>query len=439
VAAGLVASLLALLTGCALPASEAAAPASTTTSTSTTVLPTSLVTATAPPVSALLRSLGATWAKTPAASCLMVSEGGRVVFERNPDGAVAPASTMKLLTATAVLQRIDPNTRLATPVMAMAKPDATGTVHGDLYLVGGGDPVLGTMPYKAHFKRQPRLVNAVENLANRLVAAGVRHVTGRIVGDDGRYERRRYGATWPARYVTAHETGPLSALALNDGFRTWGPDTVYADPAQGAASVLNELLRQRGVKVDGLPVSGTTPKGAVEVASLPSPTVRELVGEMLLESDNDTAELLLRELGLRVLGQGTTDAGRRVVVDTLARMGLPMRNVRMLDASGLDPANRVTCRLLVALTSTAQAPTIKASVPVAAQTGTLYKRFLATPVAGRLRAKTGSIRGVASLVGWTTTLAGRTYSFAYVENGVTPLQGSRLQDELGADLVLAAP
>jgi D-alanyl-D-alanine carboxypeptidase/D-alanyl-D-alanine-endopeptidase (penicillin-binding protein 4) len=448
VAAGLVASLLAL-TGCALPASEAAqapptapsvvASATHPSTTTTTVAPAPVAAAAGPKVSELLRTLGVTWSKTPASSCLVVTEGGKVVFERNPDAAVAPASTMKLLTATAVLQRIDPATRLVTPVVATAGPDATGTVQGDLWLVGGGDPVLGTAAYRNHFTRKPRLINGIEALADRVVAAGVRHVTGRVVGDDGRYERRRYGATWPARYVTANETGPLSALAVNDGFERWSPDRPFPDPAAGAAAVLNELLRQRGVTVDGLPTSGTAPQGAVQLAALGSPTIRELVGQMLLDSDNDTAELLLRELGLRVLGQGTTDAGRRVVLDTLTRLGLPLRNVRMVDGSGLDPANRVTCRLMVALTGSPVAATIQASVPVAAQTGTLYKRFLATPVAGRLRAKTGSIRGVASLVGWVSSTARHAYAFAYIENGVTPAQGSHLQDELGHDLVLAAP
>jgi D-alanyl-D-alanine carboxypeptidase/D-alanyl-D-alanine-endopeptidase (penicillin-binding protein 4) len=415
-----------------------------TTATSTSVAPSTTAapaptTAPAPKVPELLRTLGVTWSKTPASSCLVVTEGGKVVFERNPDGAVAPASTMKLLTATAVLARIDPASRLSTPVYAATPPDATGAVVGDLFLVGGGDPVLGTAAYRNHFTRKPRLINGIEALADRVVAAGVRHVTGRVVGDDGRYERRRYGATWPARYVTANETGPLSALSVNDGFERWSPDRPFPDPAAGAAAVLNELLRQRGVKVDGLPGSGITPQGMFQVAVLPSPTLAELVGQMLLDSDNDTAEMLLRELGLRVLGQGTTDAGRRVALDTLFKLGMPMRDVRMLDGSGLDPADRVTCRLMVALSGSPHAARIQASVPVAGRSGTLYKRFLNTPVAGRLRAKTGSIKGVASLVGWVDSTAGHRYAFAYVENGVTPSRGSHLQDELGHDLVLAAP
>jgi D-alanyl-D-alanine carboxypeptidase/D-alanyl-D-alanine-endopeptidase (penicillin-binding protein 4) len=394
-----------------------------------------------PPSSALLQSLDGTWSRTPAGSCLMVADGQHVLYERSPDRPVVPASTMKLLTATAVLARIDPDSRLKTPVLAAAPPDADGVVHGDLWMVGGGDPVLSTLDYGAHFERQPHLTNAIEVLADRLVAAGVRHVTGRIVGNDGRHERVRYVPSWPARYIHDNETGPLSSLTVDGALLTWNPDRPFADPAAGAAGVLNELLRQRGVLTEGLPGSGSFPPGAVEIASLPSPTIAELVEEMLRESDNTTAELLLRELGLQVLGTGTTDAGRRVVDDTLRRMGLPMDGVRVVDGSGLDTGNRVTCRLLFAiLTWPMTRGIVDQGLPVAAQRGTLYKRFLATPVAGHLRAKTGSLTHVASLAGYAENQAGPTLTFAYIQNNVgIAQQGTTRQDELGHELVLNAP
>ena len=460
VAAGIVASLLAL-TGCGLPSSEALSGSPTTTAvlpaepavavapspapaapTTTPAAPTTteptLSAAAAVAPSPLVAALRALWPKSPARSCLMVADGARVVFERNPDLPVVPASTMKLLTATAVLARIDAETRLTTQVRTSAAPDAGGVVDGDLWLVGGGDPVLGTAAWRRSFRRQPRLVTPIELLADRVAAAGVRHVTGRVIGDDSRYERVRYLPSWPARYVTGNETGPLSALAVNDGFRQVHPEGPFADPAAGAAGVLNELLRQRGVRVEGRPASGVAPPTSVTVAILDSPTIRELVNQMLLDSDNDTAELLLRELGLRVLGQGTTDAGRRVVVDTLRRMGLPMAGSRVVDASGLDPGNRVTCRLLTRLLL--DAPTaayVDRGLPVAAQTGTLYRRFLATPVAGRLRAKTGSIRQVAALAGHARSATGSRLTFAYVQNGTGSGQGVPLQHELGHHLVLS--
>lgn len=386
----------------------------------------------------LVHALRDTWSKTPHGSCLMVADGEEVLFERNPDLGVIPASTMKLLTATAVLARIEPESRLATPVLAGARPDAAGVVAGDLWLVGGGDPVLGTLPYGHSFRRQPQLLTAIEVLADRLVAAGVRRVTGRVVGDDGRYERVRYLPSWPARYVSGNETGPLSSLSVNDAFERWTTGKVpFSDPAAGAAGVLNELLRQRGVQVDHPPASGAFPKGAVELASVASPTITELVGQMLRESDNTTAELLLRELGLRVLGTGTTGAGRRVVVDTLRRMGLPMAGVRVVDASGLDRGNRVTCRFLVALLTDAPTAALTAGgLPVAAQSGTLYRRFLATPVAGHVRAKTGTIRGVSGLAGHADGAGDRPLTFAYIQNNVGRGHGPPLQNLLGHHLVL---
>jgi serine-type D-Ala-D-Ala carboxypeptidase/endopeptidase (penicillin-binding protein 4) len=438
VVAGLVASLVAL-TGCATAVSGAS---ETTTTTAPVALPVAPTTTTVPGPSALALALDATWAQTPPGSCLVVSDGRRVVYERGPDQPVIPASTMKLLTGVAALTQLDPQSRLRTPVLATAGPGPDGVVHGDLWLVGGGDPTLGTIPYAAHFRRQPRLINPMEVLADRLVAAGVRHVTGRIVGDDGRHDRQRYVDTWPSRFVAGNQTGPLSALTVNDAFAAWGATTApFADPAQGGAGVLDALLRERGVAIGGPPASGSVAPGAIELAALDSPTIEELVASMLLDSDNTTAELLLRELGLQVHGQATTDAGRRVVHDTLARLGLPLTGVHVADGSGLDPTNRVTCRLLVEVLTAVPGiqDALLRALPVAAQTGTLYQRFLDTPVAGRLRAKTGSIRGVASLAGQVDGADGRTLTFAYVLNAVGPLQGQQLQDRLGHDLVLHSP
>jgi D-alanyl-D-alanine carboxypeptidase/D-alanyl-D-alanine-endopeptidase (penicillin-binding protein 4) len=145
---------------------------------------------------------------------------------------------------------------------------------------------------------------------------------------------------------------------------------------------------------------------------------------------------LLRELGLRVRGTGTTDAGRSVVFDTLNRLGLPSVGVTVLDGSGLAHGNRVTCRLLVALlTSAPSRAIITRGLPSAAQTGTLYKRFLATPVAGHLRAKTGSVTGVAGLAGFADGADGGTLTFAYEQNDVGSKDGEARQDELGEVLV----
>jgi D-alanyl-D-alanine carboxypeptidase/D-alanyl-D-alanine-endopeptidase (penicillin-binding protein 4) len=442
------------LTACATPASDASpttlarhrtttstTEATTTTSTTTVAVqlppvPPSTTSTTAP---TLVGALDAVWAATPKSSCLMVQNGATVVYERNPDLPVTPASTLKLLTATAALAHLDPASRLRTRLVSASAADLSGTVNGDVYLVGGGDPLLATGAFAGHFTR-PRLQNRIEPLADRLRAAGVRHITGRLLGDDSRYDAQRYQPSWPASYRTEHEAGPLSALLVNDGAASWSPhrEVPVADAALAATETVAQLLRDRGITIDGGLGIGRAPATPVELAGLDSPTIGEIVGEMLLDSNNNAAELLLKELGVRVLGQGTTDAGREVVLDTLTRMGLPMNGVRMVDASGLDRGDRVTCRLLTALlTNPMVRGTIGAGLPVATRTGTLWHRFAGTAATGRLRAKTGSLNGVAGLAGYVSSLAGAELTFAFEQVGVGDRQGDTLQDRLGTALVTA--
>jgi D-alanyl-D-alanine carboxypeptidase/D-alanyl-D-alanine-endopeptidase (penicillin-binding protein 4) len=91
------------------------------------------------------------------------------------------------------------------------------------------------------------------------------------------------------------------------------------------------------------------------------------------------------------------------------------------------------------LTSSPSRATVAAGLPVAAQSGTLYRRFLATPVAGHLRAKTGSIRATTTLAGYADAADGSTLTFAFLQNGVGPTEGRDLQDALGHDLVVQRP
>lgn len=391
---------------------------------------------------ALTSTLDAVWAQSqsPDSSCLVVQQRGRVLFERNPDVSVIPASAMKLLTAAAILDVLDPRERLRTQVFAQRLPE-TGVVEGDLWFVGGGDPVLGTADWAAHFERQPRLHTSMETLADRIVASGVREVRGGVIGSDTRYDAERYVGWWPQRYRDDNETGKLSALFVNDGFAVWDRqdelDVPWDDPPRDAAAVLTTLLRQRGVVVAREATSGPPPSGLVaEVGGIDSPAVADLVAAMISDSDNGTAELLVKELGLRRRESGSTAAGIEVVQESLAAQSVPLAGVVVRDGSGLDRGNRVTCRALVAVLDGAQPNgPLARGLPIAAQTGTLYKRFLATPVAGRLRAKTGSITGVAALAGFADAPVGEL-TFAHVLNGIGSYAAAqRVQDALGAVLV----
>jgi D-alanyl-D-alanine carboxypeptidase/D-alanyl-D-alanine-endopeptidase (penicillin-binding protein 4) len=381
----------------------------------------------------------------PDRTCLVVRVGDRPFSAWNPTLPLAPASTLKLTVALAALDVLGPDRRFVTEVRATAHP-VDGVVHGDLWLVGSGDPLLETDDYVAAFQHQPQVRTRYEDLADRLVASGVRRVEGRVAGDESRYDTQRHIPTWKPRYLTDFEAAPMSALVVNDGATAWTPhpplDVHGATdaPAAHAGSVLVGLLHARGVEVAGGVAVGRVPAGAgIRVASVTSPPLVEVVGEMLRESDNTTAELLVKEMGRKGGRGGTTAAGLAVVRDALAARGLPVDQLHAVDGSGLDVGNRVTCELLVDLLRAAgQDGALARGLAVAGQTGTLSKRFLGTPVAGHLAAKSGSIKGVAALAGFASGRDGVTLTFAVIVNGVADDHAFALQNGV-APLLVAYP
>ncbi|MFP5327524.1 MAG: D-alanyl-D-alanine carboxypeptidase/D-alanyl-D-alanine-endopeptidase [Acidimicrobiia bacterium] len=335
------------------------------------------------------------------ASCLIVESQGHRLYEARGDVALIPASTLKVLTAAAALSAFGPDATFTTDVRA-SKPPVDGVVDGDIYLVGGGDPLLSTGDYLATLRNQPQIATRFEAIADAIVAAGIREVRGRVVGDHSRYDDQRLFPTWKPEYVADGDVGPVDALVLNDGFLNYRPlvrDTIAADPAAHAAGGLALLLQARGVPVAGGAGSGVSPAGATTIVSVASPPMREVVAEMLTESDNNTAEILTKELGFRAFGQGTWERGIEARAQALARAGLPVGGFVGVDGSGLDRRNRLTCALLQAALNDGGEP-LAEGFAVAARTGTLSTRFVGTPVAGKLRGKTGSLREVVSLTGY---------------------------------------
>lgn len=372
----------------------------------------------------LYADLDALAAFMPADTCLVV-EGPDLRYAHRADAPMVPASTAKLLTATAALMALGPDLRLRTTVVAPAAP-AGGVVAGDLTLVGGGDPILASPDYAAGFKRQPQTFTDLDALAAAVQEAGVGRIDGSVVGDESRYDRTRYVPGWPARYIDQDVVGPLSGLAVNDGFERYpleqgaaGPLEPAADPAANAAGVLTRLLEARGVDVVGEPRSGPAPAGAVEVAALESGPLVDVVGEMLRDSDNNTGELVLKELGLAE-GDPSTAGGAAAMRALLDEGGLDLTGAAVVDGSGLSLDNRVTCTLLVdLLRRPSTGDLIRDLLAVAGRSGTLAERFVGTPLEGVLRAKTGSLTTVASLAGLVAD-DDAALTFAFVVNVPPP-------------------
>jgi len=371
-------------------------------------------------------------------SCLTVDDSrGPSVYSQRPDLPLMPASNLKLLIASALLARLPAGERLHTEVRA-ARPPVNGVIAGDVWLVGAGDPLLATADFAAQagYQHQPRPRTPLEDLAAKLASAGVRQVQGRILGDESRYDTQRVVPTWSPSYLANGEVGPMSALTANDNLSQWTPKEVPApSPASNAAAVLGHLLQERGVTVGGAG-EGTAPGATAVVAGVDSAPIADVVGVMLTQSDNLAAELLTKELGRRFGGAGTTAAGLGVTRAVLQEQHMPVGGVTMVDGSGLDRSDRATCQaLLRAVEQGGPAGTIARGLPVAGGTGTLFHRYGGTPLAGRLRAKTGTLNGAAAFTGWLAAGQGRQVAFSFLVNGIgSEAEGHALEDKVAAAL-----
>jgi len=356
----------------------------------------------------------------PVTSCLLVDDGTARVYSRAPDRALAPASTQKLLVAAAALDQLGPGFRFVTSVVAPAAPQG-GAVDA-LWLVGAGDPMLATGDYAAHIGSQARTVGSpltpLDGLADAVAAAGVRSVKSGIHGDDSRYERLRWLPGWKPIYRDEADVSLLSALTVNGGLDRWDPsDAVAPDPTGLATAQMSRLLGARGVYA-AAGDSQTRPPAGVVVAQVASAPLALIVANMLRTSDNLAAELLVRELDRHAGGPGTTTGGLQVVARTAQRLGVSTAGLRQGDGSGLDPADRASCSTLLGALQAGDRPGFAAiadGLAVAGRSGTLVHRFVGSPVAGALAAKTGWINCAAGMIGRLNLR--RPIRFALLVNG----------------------
>jgi serine-type D-Ala-D-Ala carboxypeptidase/endopeptidase (penicillin-binding protein 4) len=324
---------------------------------------------------------------------------GTVLFEQNPGRSLAPASNEKLPLTYAALMQLGPTYRIETDVLGQGQQDGTQWT-GTLVLKGNGDPTLSQADLRA--------------LAAQVKSLGIRSVTAGVSGDETAYDTRRVVAGWkPSFFID--ESPPLSALVVD---RARVGHIVSRTPALAAATAFREALRSAGITVAGPVRIGAADEWSEQLANVSSPTLGAMVRFMDRESDNFTAEMLLKQLGLTELGRGTSAAGAAVVTQALVQAGVPMTGVRIVDGSGLSRLDRLTATALGSLLKIAWedptvGPALLGSLPVAGVNGTLQHRLNKPPARGRVLAKTGTTDTASSLSGY----AGDRYAFAVVQNG----------------------
>ncbi len=371
-------------------------------------------------------------------SCTALAIDDVPVASVNGDLPVIPASTLKIVIAAVALDVLGPGTKFTTQVVGPAP--VGGVVTGDLFLVGGGDPVLSESWYTqatATRKRPPLHATSVEALADALVAAGVTHVTGRIVADASRYDAETYPPGWGDDLKKVADGVPVGALVIDDSISESG--VISADPTGAAAKEFAGLLAARNVQIDGGTSSGTASAGLGVLASVESAPLSDIVNEMLATSDNLTAEMLVKEIAHAAAGaQGTRTAGLQVVADKLAAWGVSTTGLQLTDGSGLSRDNRLTCTtLLQVLERSSATDPLGAGLARGGQAGsTLAEYFKRDGLNGVIQGKTGSLSGVKSLSGYFVA-GGDEVQFVVILNGTSADSFVGVWDDL-ADVLLAA-
>ena len=322
---------------------------------------------------------------------------GETVFSLNRKLSLLPASAEKLAVSFSALRVLGPGFRFRTEVVAAGT--RSGRVwNGNLWLVGFGDPTLTRAD--------------LDRLARKFAATGITQIAGRVLGDETHFDARRDALGWKASYLGI-ESRPLSALSVADA-----PLIGVNGSAIAAARAYIAALQRRGIAVTGRAGARRAPANAISIAFDLSERLSTVLRLVNGESDNFAAEMLLKELGSTIAGQGSTAAGAKVVRRTLRQAGVPLAGVRIGDGSGLSRLDRTTANTLAAiLRSAAGDPRIRdvfvTSLAVAGISGTLEKRLDTRPTRGRVIAKTGTTFRASVLAGFVR----RRYVFAILQNG----------------------
>jgi D-alanyl-D-alanine carboxypeptidase/D-alanyl-D-alanine-endopeptidase (penicillin-binding protein 4) len=434
-------------------------------------------------------------------------ENGNTLYRHDADALFLPASNAKLYTSALALQTLGPNARFSTTLYATAAPRADGTLAGDLILYGGGDPSLGDPETSPDW---------ADRLAEALAARGVRRVRGNLVADDTYFAGPLFGDGWDVFDLQTDYGAQPGALGARDNvvrvkvardgtrcctvavdpsdsgmrvvnltgsavplnlYRPPGSDALYAsgslrpdqargsyalsvpDGARFAGNLLRDALAQHGITLDGSvrvlhwpETDAALANGPIEIASVASPPLSQLLVHMLKHSDNRYAQMLLQQVGVATARTGTCDDraeppqtsagwGACAMRAFLARIGIGHGEATLDEGSGLSREDLVTpaatVKLLAWIARQPFANVLRDALPVAGIDGTLKYRMRDGAATDNLQAKTGTLTHVYTLSGFVTDAAGQRLVFSLMLNRYqrpTDAFGRRVQPSPQSDL-----
>lgn len=311
------------------------------------------------------------------------------LYARNERQLMRPASTMKLLTAIAFLDRLGKNYRFRTSVSYTGKIDSV-TLRGDIYVKGGMDPSLGNYD--------------LDCITEEIAKLKIDTIMGNIIADRSFKDDKLLGEGW-----------------------CWDDDNPVLSPLvfrrkDMMTSVLLQKLRAQGIEVIGSCSTGTTPADAVRITERYS-AVEPLLTKMMKESDNLYAESMLYQLGALSGGTSTAKKALREVKNLIGKSGLDASRYRLADGSGLSLYNYLSAECEVMLLRYAYKKkdifgTLCQSLPCAGEDGTLRRRMRNSAARGNVRAKTGTLAGIYSLAGYCISPENHMLAFCIINQGV---------------------
>lgn len=377
----------------------------------------------------------------------------KIVSSYNENTPLIPASTTKLLTTETAVHLLGEKFRWMTQLEYSGTIDEAGILHGNLYIVGSGDPSLGTN--KAGATSYSALAS---DFIEALRTKGIKRVNGDIVLQTAVFKTNKM-QTLPANVVwlengsyylpvgstreinpqneklIAKQTNPFVESKNYYYISPYIKQMVYAEKFEGGylttklpevpaffANTLRTTMVKRGIPVMGKVVSKVTdanPEKRELITNYSSPTLSEIIFYTNQHSDNALAEATLRMVGFQKEGDQTLESGRNVVVEHLKSIGFDTNGLTYMDGSGLSRNNLVTpisqVKFLTGLMNEKFYNSYLESLPVAGQTGTLKKSFFGNGY-GQIFAKTGTLNKVKALAGYLKTTTGKTLVFSLLIN-----------------------
>ena len=376
----------------------------------------------------------------------------KVISSYNENTPLVPASTTKLLTTETALNLLGENYRWMTQLEYSGEIDENGVLNGNLYIVGSGDPSLGTNKAGAWSYK-----DIVSDFIGGMSREGIKKVNGNIVIQTalfkGNISRLPENVVWLENnnyYLpvgTTREINPANEkLIVKKGnsaaqdkkyfyVSPYANTMVYAEKYEGdgilttklpdAPAFLANTFRASLVKI-GVGITGKvtpnmtdTTSGRKMISVYKSPTLADIIYYTNQRSDNGLAEALLKTVGFQKLGDQTTESGRIVVNEHLKEVAFDAEGLNYIDGSGLSRNNHVTpisqVKFLTSLMNQKYYKTYFDSLPVAGQSGTLKSMFV-NEGNGQIFAKTGTLNKVKALAGYIKTNSGRTLVFSLLVN-----------------------